>query len=188
LKIFENILTQLIRKFRYNHKNLHRYGEDEDEMTYYSYEEFVVDTKKLVLLCQEFQADTLLAIARGGLTLGHAYAHAVDNRRLFAINSILYEKDAKGQSCEIFNTPELKDAKKVLILDDIIDSGQTIKEVLALLKQCFPHVEFKIASLFYKPTAVIQPDFAVREATEWIEFFWEKDFMIERSASQIDKG
>lgn len=156
-------------------------------MTYYSYDEFVVDTKKLVLLSREFQADTLLAIARGGLTLGHAYAHAVDNRRLFAINSILYEKDTKGQSCEIFNTPELKDAKKVLILDDIIDSGQTIKEVLALLRQCFPDIEFKVASLFYKPTAAIQPDFAVREATEWIEFFWEKDFIIETSASQSEK-
>lgn len=156
-------------------------------MTYYSYEEFVVDTKKLVSVTKDFQADTLLAIARGGLTLGHAYAHAVDNRRLFAINSILYEKEAKGQSCEIFNTPELKDAKRVLILDDIIDSGQTIKEVLALLRQCFPDVEFKIASLFYKPTAVIQPDFSVREATDWIEFFWEKDFITETSATQTVK-
>lgn len=157
-------------------------------MTYYSYEEFVVDTKKLVLTCREFQADTLLAIARGGLTLGHAYAHAVDNRRLFAINSILYEKDTKAQSCEIFNMPELKDAKKVLILDDIIDSGQTIKEVLALLKKCFPHVEFKIASLFYKPTATIQPDFSVHEAKDWIEFFWERDFAIETPALQNTKA
>jgi len=146
-------------------------------MKYYAYEEFVTDTKKLVELCEGFQADTLLAIARGGLTLGHAYAHAVDNRRLFAINSILYERDKKGASCEIFNMPELKDAKKVLILDDIVDSGQTIKEVLALLQKCFPEIEFKIASLFYKPTAVIQPDFAVHEAQEWVEFFWEKDFL-----------
>jgi len=60
--------------------------------------------------------------------------------------------------------PELKNASKVLILDDIVDSGQTIKEVLSHLQGCFPYVEFKIASLFYKKTAVIQPDFAVHEA------------------------
>jgi xanthine phosphoribosyltransferase len=30
--------------------------------------------------------------------------------------------------------------------------------------------------LFYKKTAVIQPDFTVNEADAWIEFFWEKDF------------
>ncbi len=145
-------------------------------MIYYAYEEFVKDTKKLVESSKEFKADTLLAIARGGLTLGHAFSQAVDNRRLFAINSILYEKDEKGQSCEIFNTPELKDASKVLLLDDIIDSGQTVKEVLTLLKKCYPDVEFKIASLFYKKSAVIEPDFWVNEATDWIEFFWEKDF------------
>ncbi len=156
-------------------------------MKYYAYEEFVHDTRKLVALSKGFEADTLLAIARGGLTLGHAYAHAVDNRRLFAINSILYEKDKKGASCEIFNAPELKGAQKVLLLDDIVDSGQTIKEVLSLLKQCYPDIEFKIASLFYKPTAVIQPDFYVHEAKEWIEFFWEKDFLEERSAVQTGK-
>ncbi len=167
-------------------------------MTYYSYEEFVKDTKKLVAISKDFNADTIVAIARGGLTLGHAYAQAVDTRRLFSINSILYEKDKKGVSCEIFNTPELKDASRVLLLDDIVDSGQTIKEILALLQHCFPHVEFKIASLFYKKTAVVQPDYTVHEAKDWIEFFWEKDFketsvlqtasasFKETSVSQID--
>ncbi len=145
-------------------------------MIYYSYEEFVKDTKKLIECSKGFEADTLLAVARGGLTLGHAYALAVDNRRLFAINSVLYEKETKGQKCEIFNMPDLKDAKKVLVLDDIIDSGETMKEVIALLKKSYPDVEFKIASLFYKPTASIQPDFSVNEAKDWIGFFWEKDF------------
>lgn len=148
-------------------------------MKYYSYEEFTHDLKQLVTLSQDFGADTLLAIARGGLMLGHAYSHATDNRRLFTINSILYEGDQRGKSCEIFNTPELTTAKKVLLLDDIVDSGQTLEEVLKHLNTCFPHLEIKVASLFYKPTAVVQPDFSVREATEWIEFFWEKDFLME---------
>jgi len=150
-------------------------------MKYYAYTEFVEDTKKLIELSKDYQADTLLAIARGGLTLGHFFASGVDNRKLFTINSILYEKDKRGQSCEIFNIPELKEAKKVLLLDDIIDSGQTIKEVLALLKKCFPSVEFKIASLFYKPSAVIQPDYSIHEAKEWIEFFWEVDCLTDDS-------
>ena len=148
-------------------------------MTYYSYEKFVTDVKSLVQLSKDYEPDTLIAIARGGLTLGHAYASATDNRQLMSINSILYEGDQRGKSCEIFNVPELQHAKKVLVLDDIIDSGQTIKEVLGHLKSCFPDVEFKIAALYYKKTAVIQPDFAIHEANDWIEFFWEKDFLAE---------
>jgi len=148
-------------------------------MTYYPYDRFVNDVKALVKLTRNYQPDTLIAIARGGLTLGHAYAIATDNRRLMTINSVLYEGDQRGKSCEIFNVPELSSAKKVLLLDDIVDSGQTIKEVLEHLQGCFPEVEFRIASIYYKKTAVIQPDFALHEAHEWIEFFWEKDYLAE---------
>jgi len=148
-------------------------------MTYYPYERFVTDVKALVRLTSDYKPDTLIAIARGGLTLGHAYASATDNRQLMSINSILYEGDQRGKSCEIFNVPELHDAKKVLLLDDIVDSGQTIKEVLEHLQGCFPEVTFKIASIYYKKSAVVQPDFALHEADDWIEFFWEKDFLAE---------
>ena len=146
-------------------------------MFYYSYEKFVGDVKALVKQTADYNPDTLISIARGGVTLGHAYASATDNRRLMSINSILYEGDQRGKSCEIFNVPELHDAKHVLLLDDIIDSGQTIQEVLTHLQSCFPHVEFKIAVIYYKKSAVIQPDFFIHEADDWIEFFWEKDFV-----------
>jgi len=148
-------------------------------MIYYGYEKFVGDVKELVKISAEYNPDTLIAVARGGLTLGHAYASATDNRQLMTINSILYEGDKKGKVCEIFNVPELGKAKKVLLLDDIVDSGQTIKEVLNYLTHHFPEVEFKIASIYYKKTAVIQPDFALYETNEWIEFFWEKDYLTE---------
>ena len=148
-------------------------------MVYYGYEKFVGDVKQLVRISADYDADTIIGIARGGWTLAHAYASATDNRQLMSINSILYDGDQRGKVCEIFNVPELGKAKKVLILDDIVDSGQTIKEVLNYLKNHFPKVEFKIASIYYKKTAVIQPDFALYETTDWIEFFWEKDYLLD---------
>jgi len=148
-------------------------------MIHYTYDEFVTDVKTLVKLTQEYRPDTLIAIARGGLTLGHAYACATGNRRLMSINSILYEGDQRGERCEIFNIPELAGAKKVLLLDDIVDSGQTVKEVMGQLKEHYPGVEFKIASLFYKKSAAIQPDYSLHEANAWIEFFWDRDFLAE---------
>lgn len=148
-------------------------------MVYYAYEQFVKDVKQLVRDTAEYKPDTIMGIARGGWTLAHAYASATDNRQLMSINSILYEGKDKGTVCEIFNVPELGKSKKVLILDDIVDSGQTVKETLNYLKHHFPNVEFKIASIYYKKTACIQPDFALYETDEWIEFFWEKDYLIE---------
>lgn len=142
---------------------------------YYSYELFKNDTQILVDKCRTFEPDILLAVARGGVTLSHLMAQALNIRNLFTLNSIHYEKETKLDTFNIFNIPDLTLAKKVLIIDDIIDSGETMKEILKLLKEKFPNVQFKIATLFYKQTALLKPDFYVKEANEWIDFFWEVD-------------
>lgn len=145
------------------------------EKYYYAYDEFLKDTLNLSKQLKEYQPDTLLAIARGGVTLGHFLASALNTRRLFTINSIHYDDTKKLDTFEIFNIPNLNDAKKVVIIDDIIDSGETMGEILKILNEKFPKTEFKVATIFYKPTAVLQADFKIKQAHEWIDFFWEID-------------
>ena len=145
------------------------------EKLYYSYDLFKEDTQKLVNSCRAYEPDVLLAVARGGLTLSHLMAQAMDMRNLYALNSIHYEGDLKLDTFNIFNIPDISHAKRVLIIDDIVDSGETMREIIKILKEKFPNVEFKLATIFYKKTAVIQPDYTVREATQWIDFFWEVD-------------
>jgi len=147
------------------------------EKYYYGYEEFVADASALIHKTREFDPDTLLAVARGGLTLGHFMAQGMDTRRLFALNSIHYNETHKLDTLDIFNIPDLSDAKKVLIIDDIVDSGETLKEIVRLLKDKYPECEFKIATIFYKSTAVIEADYAIKKAHDWIDFFWEVDLL-----------
>ena len=145
------------------------------EKLYYSYELFVKDTQILVDKCRDYKPEILLAVARGGLTLSHLMAQAMDMRNLYTLNSIHYEGELKLDTFNIFNIPDVSHAKKVLIVDDIVDSGETMREILKVLSEKFPNVEFKLATLFYKKTAVLRPDYSVREANEWIDFFWEID-------------
>lgn len=145
------------------------------EKLYYSYELFKEDTQKLVDQCRGYEPDVLLAVARGGVTLAHLMSQALDMRNLYSLNSIHYEGDLKLDTFNIFNIPDMSHAKKVLVIDDIVDSGETMREILKLLAKKFPEVEFKLATLFYKKTAVLQPDYTVREANQWIDFFWEVD-------------
>lgn len=145
------------------------------EKYYYSYEEFRSDTQSLKDKCQDFNPEVILAIARGGLTLGQLLSEAMDIRNLFTLNSIHYNGTQKLDTFEIFNIPDLSKFSKVLIVDDIIDSGESMVEILKILNKQFPNCEFKIATLFTKPTALIQPDYSIKEATKWIEFFWEID-------------
>ena len=145
------------------------------EKYYYGYDEFKKDTQVLVDKCRVYEPDVLLAVARGGLTLAHLMAQALDMRNLYSLNSIHYEGEMKLDTFNIFNIPDVSHAKRVLIIDDIVDSGETMEEILKVLADKFPGVEFKLATLFYKKTAILQPDYAVREANEWIDFFWEVD-------------
>ncbi len=115
---------------------------------YYSYEMCKEDTQKLVDISKSFKADAFLSIARGGLTLSHLMSQAMNQRNVFTINSISYDRKNQKDSIEIFNIPDLKSYKKVLIIDDIVDSGKTMIEVFKILNEKFPNTEFKLATLF----------------------------------------
>ena len=144
-------------------------------MYFYEFDEFKNDTKILLeQIKKSFKPDVLLSVARGGLTLGHFLAMSLNNRNLFVLNSILYDDTKKLDEVKIFNIPNLSGFKKILIIDDMVDSGESMNKIKTLLMTKYPQIHFKIATIFYKNNSIIKPDFYVKEAKEWIEFFWEK--------------
>ncbi|ARJ57008.1 phosphoribosyltransferase [Campylobacter cuniculorum] len=145
-------------------------------MFFYTYEDFKEDVKILAKeIKKDFQPDALVAVARGGMSLGHSLAVALNNRNLFSLNSIHYEEKQKLDEVKIFNTPNLKSYQKILLIDDIVDSGESLTQISKLLKQEFPQIKLKIATIFYKKSASLIPDFKVKEAKEWVNFFWDID-------------
>jgi len=141
---------------------------------YYPYEEYKQDLKTLIeIIDQPF--DAILGIARGGLGMAQMLGEYYDLREVYAINTIGYEDREKKESVEVFNIPDLKSVNTVLIVDDIVDSGDTLVEVLKALNEKYPTVSFLTASLFYKKTAKISPTWYVKEPKGWIEFFWSED-------------
>ncbi len=141
----------------------------------YTYEEFNKDIEALTGKIAEFSPDALLAIARGGLTIGHFLAENLETRDIFALNAISYDDTHKLDSVKIFNIPDLSDKKRVLILDDISDSGDTLDEVLKILTTKYPKTTFKTATIFYKERTKIIPDYYIKKTDKWIVFFWDKE-------------
>ncbi len=143
-------------------------------MIFYSYDEFAVDAKKMAKqIKDEFDPEVILAVARGGLTLGHSLAVALENRNLFTLNSIHYEDTNKLDTIQIFNVPDLSKYIKILLVDDIIDSGESMVEIKRELLKRYPNLDIKIATVFYKEKALLLPEFKVKEAHDWVEFFWD---------------
>lgn len=142
-------------------------------MQYYSYEMFKEDMKNLIMQI-DFNPDGIVAISRGGLTMAHFLGIALDLRRIYTINAASFFNKVQ-QEIQISNIPELSGNQRILIVDEIVDSGTSMEKVCTLLKTIYANMDFKSACIFCKPTAQFQPDFILRETKEWVEFFWEID-------------
>lgn len=145
-------------------------------MKYYAYEDFKQDTNTIIKRVESFKADAIVGVARGGLTLAHALAEGLKIREVQAIRTELYDDMSKREQLSVFDTLSFTDASRVLIVDDIADSGETLLAVMEHLKVKYPHILFHSATLFYKKSSLYEPHTWINEADDWIDFFWERDF------------
>ncbi|MDQ7045762.1 MAG: phosphoribosyltransferase family protein [Sulfurimonas sp.] len=145
-------------------------------MKYYSYENFKNDTNLLIQNVKNYEPQAIVGIARGGLTLAHAMAEGLNIRDVQTLRTELYDKQSKRKEITLFGECIFSNINRVLVVDDIADSGETLDAVMKHLNAQHLDVDFKSAALFYKKTSILKPDFWINEANDWIDFFWERDF------------
>lgn len=143
---------------------------------YYGYDAFAEDAKELIEKTKPYRPDLIIGIARGGMTLAQVLAYGHGLRNVQIIHAESYDYDRQRDHVEVSGSCDFSGASRVLVVDDIVDSGETLKVIMQRFKRANPEMTFKTASLFYKPSASVQPDFTLKEAKEWIHFFWEVDF------------
>ena len=121
-----------------------------------------------------YEPDIVLAIARGGLLVAGALGYALGIKNVFTVNVEFYTGEDERLALPILLPPvpdplELS-ARRVLICDDVADTGET----LALVQRfCASHVaEARTAVLYEKPRSVVQCDYVWRRTDRWITFAW----------------
>ena len=131
-----------------------------------------------------FIPDLLLAVWRGGTPVGiviHEYLlyKGIETDHT-VVKSVSYSGIGERGEPRLEGLDpvleRLTPASKVLVIDDIFDSGCTMQAVSTRLKTRTPHV--RIATLYHKPACnrtAIQPDYAQRVTDRWIVFPHELD-------------
>lgn len=148
-------------------------AEDREELTW---ELFGTATRELAEQVAEsgWIPDIVVAVARGGLTVAGALSYALGVKNCGAINVEFYTGvDARLDVPVVLppsmNLVEVEDLK-VLIADDVADTGHTLRLVHEVLSQ---HVaESRTAVLYHKPQSVITPSYAWKRTDAWINFAW----------------
>ena len=117
-----------------------------ERMSWDSYEKAVGELVKKIQNSGK-KYDVIYGIPRGGLVLAVTLSHRLNVPITLELNE------------------EHEDAK-VLIVDDVVDTGRTAIEMNAK--------RFDTATLYYKPWRSYNPTYSVIETSHWIIFPWEK--------------
>lgn len=147
-----------------------------DEREVLGWDEFADASRGLAeqVLRSGFEPDVVVAIARGGLLLSGSIAYALGTKSCGSINVEFYT-DVEATLPEPVLLPPLLDApslkgRKVLLVDDVSDSGRTLKMVVGLIEGM--GAEVRSVTLYSKPGTVLEPDFVWKRTDRWIIFPW----------------
>ena len=121
-----------------------------------------------------YDPDMILSIARGGLLIGGALGYSLAVKNVYTMNVEFYTGiDQRLEVPMILPpVPELLDlhTAKVLIADDVADTGATLKLVEEF---CSGKVaEVRSAVLYEKPWTTFTCEYVWKRTDRWITFPW----------------
>lgn len=133
--------------------------------------------ERLALTIHEsgYPFDALLCLARGGLRVGDVISRIFDVP--LAILAASSYREAAGTRRGALDIGEFitktggEIAGRVLLVDDLVDSGTTMARVVAHLKRRFPAItEIRTAVLWHKAVSTCKPDYCVEylPTSPWI--------------------
>ncbi len=136
------------------------------------------------------QFDRIVALAKGGTAIVRPIADLCGIKELSSIQIEFYtsiEKTARTPVITQSLPVKIKD-ERVLIIDDVADSGETLTLATNYIKQ-HGAVDIKTATLVSKPWTKHSPDFTYYRTKAWIIFPWEiREHIVLLSAMWKAKG
>lgn len=122
-----------------------------------------------------FNPDCILSITRGGLIPAGILSYQLDIK---IVNTVCIESYS-GVDTRLSNPKwktgipyEYLKEKILLVVDDVAETGQTLKEVLSKLENVST---VKSAVIYLKHQSSVTPDFFAATASEWVLFPWNID-------------
>ena len=143
---------------------------------WYNWREMRRDVNTLCreIILDNFNPDVIVGLSRGGLTPGVMMSH-------------WFQKPFKPVKAALRDFPDWEDYlpkktdKRILIVDDICDSGETFQKISDFLnsrKEKSTQTDIRFASLWWNNEVEFEPHYYAQECAKdsgniWIHFPWE---------------
>jgi uncharacterized protein len=133
-----------------------------------SWSEYHKLIEKLALQIHEsgWEFDEILCLARGGMRVGDVLSRIFD-KPLGVLFTSSYREDAGTKQSSLLIAESISSARpmqgpRILIADDLVDSGHTYARLMPQLRERYPHfTDMRTAVLWMKAVSSFKPDFYV---------------------------
>lgn len=126
-----------------------------------------------------FKPDVIVGVSRGGWPPARVMSDLLENPAIANVKAEFYLDVAKTKGEPVITQPVSVSVrgKKVLLTDDVADTGKSLRLVKSHLKEKGA-TEVRISTIYYKPWSVVVPDYYEKETSSWIIFPWERKEMV----------
>jgi hypoxanthine phosphoribosyltransferase len=140
-----------------------------------SWEEIVEWSMHLadIIARDNYKPDLIVAVSRGGFVPARLLCDFLGVENLMSIQSQHWTEAAKVEERAILKFPYNIDASglRILVVDDIVDTGETLALARNYIRDHWRPLEVKTAALqWISPVAKFKPDYYYIEVKEWIWF------------------
>ncbi|XHS78176.1 phosphoribosyltransferase [Burkholderiaceae bacterium UC74_6] len=149
---------------------------DDGKHLYVSWDEYHLLTERLALKVHAsgWQFDQILCLARGGMRPGDVLSRVFD-KPLGIMSTSSYRAEAgtiqgRLDMAKYITMPKGELAGRVLLVDDLADSGVTLKAVVERLRGMPAITELRSAVIWTKKVSAYEPDYycEMLETSPWI--------------------
>jgi hypoxanthine phosphoribosyltransferase len=135
----------------------------------------LIERLAVIVYRSGYAFDSLVCLARGGMRVGDVLSR-VFQVPLAILATSSYREDAGTRAGELEIADTLTTTGgdpwgRVLLVDDLVDSGNTLEQVARHLRENFAHIEeIRSAVLWYKSVSRVAPDYFVEHLPDhpWI--------------------
>ena len=145
-------------------------------------EKTIVSWRSIMSLCTEIVEELkdrypnildyeIVGLSRGGLVPSVIISNMLNIRKVYSIGLRTYADQEKANNAELYQVPDISSMQKILLIDDISDSGDSFISINEMLV----NKEVVTASLFLKKKTKFIPDVYAKKAKDesWVVFPWE---------------
>ncbi|WP_189914574.1 phosphoribosyltransferase [Kitasatospora xanthocidica] len=134
-----------------------------------------------------YEPDLILSIARGGVFVAGGLAYALDCKNVHLVNVEFYTGVGTTLDMPVMLAPVPQAIdfthKKVLIADDVADTGKTLKLVRDF---CLEHVaEVRSAVIYEKSHSLVTCEYVWKKTDDWINFPWSTEPPVGQRGGQV---